>query len=97
LCKILDSEEVKPHKVRYYLEKRDPEFGKNGRGAVHISQSETAQEGRGAVEPEAERPIVSYDEKPGTSPATMNTNATAQVTLLTGIDLVTGKVHALVE
>src|SRR6201987_5912762 len=28
LCKILDSEEVKPHKVRYYLEKRDPEFAK---------------------------------------------------------------------
>jgi hypothetical protein len=28
LCKILDSEDVKPHKVRYYLEKRDPEFAK---------------------------------------------------------------------
>jgi hypothetical protein len=28
LCKILDSEEVKAHKVRYYLEKRDPEFAK---------------------------------------------------------------------
>src|SRR5213592_3513570 len=28
LCKILDSEEVKPHKVRYYLEKRDLEFAK---------------------------------------------------------------------
>jgi hypothetical protein len=28
LCKILDQEEVKPHKVRYYLEKRDPEFAK---------------------------------------------------------------------
>jgi hypothetical protein len=26
LCKILDAEDVKPHKVRYYLEKRDPEF-----------------------------------------------------------------------
>src|SRR5258707_13602706 len=28
LCKILDSEEVKPHKGRYYLEKRDPAFAK---------------------------------------------------------------------
>ena len=28
VCKILDQEEVKPHKVRYYLECRDPEFGK---------------------------------------------------------------------
>jgi H-NS histone family len=26
VCKILDAQEVKPHKVRYYLESRDPEF-----------------------------------------------------------------------
>jgi hypothetical protein len=26
VCKILDEHEVKPHKVRYYLERRDPEF-----------------------------------------------------------------------
>jgi hypothetical protein len=26
VCKIRDQEEVKPHKVRYYLECRDPEF-----------------------------------------------------------------------
>src|SRR5258708_21752571 len=26
VCKILDEQEVKPHKVRYYLERRDPEF-----------------------------------------------------------------------
>jgi transposase len=26
VCKILDQEDVKPHKVRYYLERRDPEF-----------------------------------------------------------------------
>jgi transposase len=25
-CKILDQNEVKPHKVRYYLEQRDPDF-----------------------------------------------------------------------
>ena len=25
-CKILDQEEVQPHKVRYYLEQRDPDF-----------------------------------------------------------------------
>ena len=24
--RILDQEEVKPHKVRYYLEQRDPDF-----------------------------------------------------------------------
>jgi hypothetical protein len=26
VCKILDREAVKPHKVRYYLEQRDPDF-----------------------------------------------------------------------
>ena len=26
VCKILDDQEVKPHKVRYYLERRDAEF-----------------------------------------------------------------------
>jgi hypothetical protein len=26
VCKILDQEEVEPHKVRYYLEQRDPDF-----------------------------------------------------------------------
>src|SRR5271155_5137857 len=26
VCKILGQEEVKPHKVRYYLEQRDPDF-----------------------------------------------------------------------
>jgi hypothetical protein len=27
-CKILDEEVVKPHKVRYYLERRDPDLVK---------------------------------------------------------------------
>jgi hypothetical protein len=26
LCKILNEQEIKPHKVHYYLERRDPEF-----------------------------------------------------------------------
>ena len=26
VCKILDAKEVKPHKVRYYLQRRDPDF-----------------------------------------------------------------------
>jgi hypothetical protein len=26
VCKIVDQENMKPHKVRYYLEQRDPEF-----------------------------------------------------------------------
>jgi len=26
VCKILDAHAVKPHRIRYYLERRDPEF-----------------------------------------------------------------------
>src|ERR1700680_3090918 len=26
VCKLLDAQEVQPHKVRYYLERRDPQF-----------------------------------------------------------------------
>ena len=26
VCNILNEQEIKPHKVRYYLERRDPEF-----------------------------------------------------------------------
>ena len=26
VCKILSEQKIKPHKVRYYLERRDPEF-----------------------------------------------------------------------
>src|SRR5207249_12228607 len=55
VCKILNQDDVKPHKVRYYLERRDPEF------AVKMA------EGHGTV------------------------------SLLAGIDLVTGEVHALVR
>jgi hypothetical protein len=38
VCKILAAHEVKPHRVRYYLERRDPEFRtENGRGALRLS------------------------------------------------------------
>src|SRR5262245_41714640 len=36
VCKILAAHEVKPHRVRYYVERRDPEF-ENGRGALLLS------------------------------------------------------------
>ena len=26
MCNILNAQEIKPHKVRYYLERRDPQF-----------------------------------------------------------------------
>src|SRR5215467_11262938 len=35
ICKILNEQEIKPHKVRYYLERRDPEF-KEKMAEVHL-------------------------------------------------------------
>jgi len=34
VCKILNREEIKPHKVRYYLERRDAEFARSPRDAA---------------------------------------------------------------
>jgi hypothetical protein len=42
VCKILDQEEVKPHKVRYYLEQRDPEFAEK-MAEVPTTQPSTAE------------------------------------------------------
>jgi transposase len=60
---ILNSQPVKPHRVRYYLDRRDPAFDERKAGVIEVY---------GAAEmlrelPEAERPvaILSYDEKPG--------------------------------
>lgn len=60
---ILNNQPIKPHKVRYYLERRDPAFDE--RKAEVLDVYAAAHMLRGL--PEAERPVavVSYDEKPG--------------------------------
>jgi transposase len=114
VCKILDRHEVKPHKVRYYLERRDAEFDRKMaevlciyREVAILRENETAS--RNVA-------IISYDEKPGIQ-AISNTAADlppqpeahptfardheykrhGTLSLLAGIDLLTGKVHACVE
>src|SRR5438045_4108824 len=48
VCKILAEQEVKPHKVRYYLEQRDPEFrAQDGRDPLRLPASGDAAGGRG--------------------------------------------------
>jgi transposase len=60
---ILNSQPVKRHKVRYYLDRRDPAFDE--RKAEVIEAYAAAEMLR--AQPETERPvaILSYDEKPG--------------------------------
>src|SRR6202140_609441 len=119
VCKILNEQDVKPHKVRYYLERRDPEFKAKMAEVLCIYREvkiikETAAAAK--QKPSDAVAIVSYDEKPGIQaiattaadlPPEPGVHATfardheykrhGTVSLLAGIDLVTGKVHALVK
>src|SRR6201993_3806295 len=119
VCKILDAQEVKPHKVRYYLERRDPEFKQKMAEVLCVYREvklikETAAAAK--QKPSDAVAIVSYDEKPGIQaiattapdlPPAPGRHATLSrdheykrhgtVSLLAGIDLLTGQVHALVK
>jgi transposase len=117
LCKILAEQEIKPHKVKYYLERRDPEFDEKMAEVLSVYR-EVAELKQAAEREEGEPPavaILSYDEKPGiqalatTSPdlppvakrhpaisRDQEYERMGTVSLLAGIDLVTGVVHASV-
>ena len=119
LCKILNEQEIKPHKVRYYLERRDPEFKAKMAEVLCVYREvklikETAAAAK--QKPSDAVAILSYDEKPGIQalattapdlPPQPGVHATfardheykrhGTVSLLAGIDLLTGKVHALVK
>lgn len=60
---VLNSQPVKPHKVRYYLERRDPAFEERKGEVLELY---AAAEMLRKI-PEADRPVavLSYDEKPG--------------------------------
>jgi transposase len=114
VCKILASQDIKPHKVRYYLERRDEDFEAKMadvlcvyREVAVLRESDPAQ---------TNVTIISYDEKPGIQaigntapdrppqPGTHPSFARdheykrhGTLSLLAGIDLLTGHVHASVE
>jgi len=65
---ILDNAEIKPHKIRYYCEKRDSEFDeKMHKILVVYKQIEMQFDEQGNILPFADVKIntLSYDEKPG--------------------------------
>ena len=121
VCKILGQEEIKPHKVRYYLERRDAEFEQKMAEVLCVYREVQVLKKAAAKAMKAKKPgkpvtIVSYDEKPGIQaiattapdlPPVPGTYATfardyeykrhGTLSLLAGIDLLTGKVHALVK
>ena len=122
VCKILDAQEIKPHKVRYYLERRDPDFKEKMAEVlcvyrkVQVLKKSAAAAAKRNEPPSEEVAILSYDEKPGIQaiattapdlpPEPGRRRSLARefeykrhgtVSLLAGIDLLTGKVHALVK
>ena len=117
LCNILNEQEIKPHKVRYYLERRDPDF-KTKMAEVLCVYREVKLIREAAAANKREQSdavaIISYDEKPGIQalattapdlPPAPGAHASlardheykrhGTVSLLAGIDLLTGQVHAL--
>jgi transposase len=68
VCKILDQDEVKPHKVRYYLEQRDPDFAEKMAEVLCVyRQVQILKEAAAVAKKKPSEPvaIISYDEKPG--------------------------------
>ena len=123
VVKILNNQEIKPHKVRYYLERRDPEFKKKMAEVLAVyrkvrSLKEKIKKASGAAKKALKNSVayISYDEKPGIQgiantapdlppvPGEHKTFARdheykrlGTVSLLAGMDLITGKVLALVR
>ena len=117
VCKILAQEEVKPHKVRYYLEQRDPDFAEKMAEVLCVYRKvKVLKKAAVAGKTDDAIAIISYDEKPGIQAiATSSPDLPPEpgvhptfardheykrhgtVSLLAGIDLVSGQVHALVK
>jgi transposase len=114
VCKILARHDVKPHKVRYYLERRDAAFESKMAEVLCVYREVAVL--RAAEAEAANVAIISYDEKPGIQaisstapdlPPAPGVHASfardheykrhGTLSLLAGIDLLTGKVHACVE
>jgi transposase len=118
VCKIFGQENIKPYKVRYYLENRDAEFEQKMAEVLCVYREVQVLKKAAAKPRKSSKPvaIVSYDEKPGIQaiattapdlPPKPGVHATfardheykrhGTLSMLAGIDLLTGKVHALVR
>lgn len=114
VCKILDRHAVQPHKVRYYLERRDEAFEQKMAEVLCVYREVAVL--RNSEGDRSNVAIISYDEKPGIQaisstapdlPPQPGSHAgwareheykrQGTLSLLTGIDLLSGQVHACVE
>ena len=115
VSKILSANQVRPHRIQYYLERRDPEFDTKMVQVLHVYKEVEIWREKGAPPPDLTA-VLSYDEKPGIQ-AIQNTapdlrpipgkHATigrdheyvrhGTLSLLAGIDLLSGEVLGLVR
>jgi transposase len=115
VSKILSANQVQPHKIQYYLERRDPEFDTKMVQVLHVYQEVEIWREKGAAPPDLVA-VLSYDEKPGIQaientapdlPPVPGKHSTVSrdheyirhgtLSLLAGIDLVSGEVLGLVR
>lgn len=112
ISKILARHQLRPHKVRYYLALRDPNFDEKMKEVIEIYRQ--AQDARKEINTAKSLVFISYDEKPGIQ-AIQNTAEDlppvsgkyagwsrdheyirlGTMSLLAGIDLMTGQAHHL--
>jgi len=64
VSKILSKSEIRPHKISYYLERRDPEFDKKMAQVLYVYKEVQMIQEKGK-EVSSSLVILSYDEKPG--------------------------------
>jgi transposase len=115
VSKILSANEVRPHKIQYYLERRDPEFDTQMVQVLHVYKEVEIWRQKGVPPPDLVA-VLSYDEKPGIQaientaldlpPVPGKHSAVGRdheyirhgtLSLLAGIDLVSGEVLGLVR
>ena len=116
---ILDSDGIKPHRIRYYLEKKDSDFATKCREVLllykRVEMEIVFKDTLGSSSQPNGTVFVSYDEKPGIQ-AIGNSHPDrapksgkgftrrdyeykrhGTLSLLAGIDLISGKVHSLIR
>ena len=117
VSKILAENKLRPHKVKYYLERRDPDFERKMAEVLHVYRDVAVMRARQEAGEEAPLvAVLSYDEKPGIQaignvapdlpPVPGRYPSVARdyeykrhgtLSLLCGIDLLTGELLARVE
>ena len=117
VCKLLGQEEIKPHKVRYYLERRDAEFEPKMAEVLCVYREVQVLKKAAAKAEKSKKPVAIILRRepeiqaiattaPDLPPVPGRHASFARdheykrhgtLSLLAGIDLLTGKVHALVR